>query len=147
MIILLLTQRTGIFVFPLNQSGFSKENRRHSMYSEYNIAALNLKPIVRSKHLSPIPSASSLYLLNLTGASMNQIRICDDIEIIIGIISGFYVVGCISSTLHFANWASTFTILNIDLQITKSTSFFYLAWCKSSLINQIPAHLFPKTEI
>lgn len=82
----------GFFVFPLSQSGFRKENRSQSMHSKYNTAAPNLTPVVRSKHLSSIPSAPALFLLNLTGASYEQTRICDDRGIIRGIISGFWDV-------------------------------------------------------
>lgn len=57
----ILNWEEDIFIFSLNQSSFSQENRSHFMYSGYNTAALNLTPIQGlPKHPSRLPGDVAL---------------------------------------------------------------------------------------
>lgn len=52
----ILNTQQGFFASLMNQSGFRKGSRSHSMYSEYITDALNLTPVICPQHLSPMPS-------------------------------------------------------------------------------------------
>lgn len=130
------------FAISLNQSGFSKENKCHSMYSEYNTAALNLIPVVWVKHglpmssgTFPLLSSKSPWCLLLTDQNLWLYREVDSRKG--GLQHPFCNAPCRLSILV--------CLYSHKLPSSNKTTSFYVAWWHHSLINWILAQPLPKS--